>query len=80
MVLNFSQYVYYFHKDEDWYSVIRVTRLWAGQLKFYRTKEFSVAGFKISTIVFLRFQLFWGVKQWHSAVLKTMKEHQDTLS
>jgi hypothetical protein len=54
MVLNFSKYVYYFHRNEEWASVvIRVTRLWAGHLEFYRTKEFSVARFKISTIVFL---------------------------
>jgi hypothetical protein len=81
MVLNFSQYAYCFHKDKDWDSiVIRVSRLWAGCMEFYRTKEFFFARFKISTIVFQRIQLFWGVTLWHSAVLKTMMEHQDTLS
>jgi len=81
VMLNFSQYVYCFHRDEDWDSiVIRVSRLWAGHVEFYRTKEFSVARFKISTVVLLRIQLFWDVTRWRSAVLKTMKEHQDTLS
>jgi len=59
---------------------MRVARLWAAHVEFYRTKEFSVARFKISTIVLLRIQLFWGVTLWRSVVLKTMKEYQDTLS
>jgi hypothetical protein len=62
VVLNFSQYVYYFHRNEDWDCiVIRVGRLWAGHVEFYRTKEFSVARFKISTIALLRIQIFWDV-------------------